>query len=475
MVDARCDPSFAAVPPFAGICTPADAVRVGLSVEECVSWLKRLHYVWRRLHENFTARITSEPLFELKTAFSHHGWLCAEHAGGLRTRVSELREPPLGLEVVPHEGLKWILDELRSAPDGATFCHGVYGVMLPALRDSIDAYLATTNRLADAPSVRILRFARWELDDLLAFGTQACRALPAENPSECESWKHSLLAALAAAGGLSGRDAPVGPVPPPHFSRQPWSYDRIPRRDARFHDPYNAGVNPESFLYDTRFSPRDKTLMLFYKRLREIDVPEMMASLLVESPDKPWGFHQAMARQLWDEARHSLMGEAGFAALQVDWRQIPVNFTWSLNLNTQLTPQERHAVLFFIEQGLMPRTGKRYEWEVAQEAGNALSMTFQDYDWADEVLHARIGRDWFVAEMPSQQDALTYGDRSYSRAVSDWASWKAQGLTEHANWWPDLYRAACARWGVDPDSKVLAFDTSYAEVRSDLKSFHTVS
>ena len=43
-----------------------------------------------------------------------------------------------------------------------------------------------------------------------------------------------------------------------------------------------------------------------------------------------------------------------------------INFTWSLALNTQLKPIERHAVLYFIEQGLMPKTGKRFEWEVGQ-------------------------------------------------------------------------------------------------------------
>jgi hypothetical protein len=180
-----------------------------------------------------------------------------------------------------------------------------------------------------------------------------------------------------------------------------------------------------------------------------------------------------MTRQLWDEARHALMGEVGFVTMGLDWSKlVRPDFTWSLGLNTKLTPKQRHAVLWFIEQGLMPKTGKRYEWEVAQEADNALSMTFQDYDWADEVLHARIGRDWYVEDMPSQGEALAYGDRAYSHAVSDWAFWKEQGLTDHKNWWPDLYRAACANWGVAPDPAVLAFDTSYNELRSDLKSYH---
>ena len=49
--------------------------------------------------------------------------------------------------------------------------------------------------------------------------------------------------------------------------------------------------------------------MMYYKRLREIDVPEMMASIIAETPGKPWGYYRDMTRQLWDEARHAMMGE----------------------------------------------------------------------------------------------------------------------------------------------------------------------
>ena len=152
-------------------------------------------------------------------------------------------------------------------------------------------------------------------------------------------------------------------VPDPFPLEQPFTYSNVPRRDRRFRDSYNAGANPEAFLYDQRFSPQDKTLMMFYKRIRELDVPEAMASILVElAQEKPREFHREMLRQLWDEARHAMMGEIGFAALGIDWSAIPINFTWSLNLNTQLDARRRHGVLFFIEQGLMTWTGKRYEW-----------------------------------------------------------------------------------------------------------------
>ena len=29
-------------------------------------------------------------------------------------------------------------------------------------------------------------------------------------------------------------------------------------------------------------------IMMFYKRMREIDVPELMAGIIAETPDKPW-------------------------------------------------------------------------------------------------------------------------------------------------------------------------------------------
>ena len=173
-------------------------------------------------------------------------------------------------------------------------------------------------------------------------------------------------------------------------SATPYVYDKVPRRDDRFPDPFNMAVNAEAFIWDAAYPPEPKLVMLFYKRLREIDVPEMMASIIAETPGKPWGYYHDMSRQLWDEARHAMMGEVGFVGLGLDWPSlVRINFTWSRGLNTQLTPIERHAVLYFIEQGLMPKTGKRYEWEIAGQTGIPLAQTFQDYDWADEVLHAR--------------------------------------------------------------------------------------
>ena len=59
------------------------------------------------------------------------------------------------------------------------------------------------------------------------------------------------------------------------------------------------GVNAEVFLYDEEMPTDPKTLML---------------AIISGTSKKKWGYYHDMTRQLWDEARHAMMGEAGFAA-----------------------------------------------------------------------------------------------------------------------------------------------------------------
>jgi hypothetical protein len=463
--------SYRDLPSLAGLCTMADAQRPGLSVEECVRRLKRFHYALKRLHEIFIARLTAEAIYELKMGFSLHAYYCAEHVAVLRARVGEMREPPLGLDIVPDENLAILFDEILAAPTTQELLLGIYEKAVPELIAGLEQHVAETNPLSDAPSIRVARFALLELGDLLAFGAKAIRQLVSEKERTASAkWIAMLDECLSAAGGLDGTDEPSGIQVKRHYSAKPYQYDGVPKRDERFPDPYNMAVNAEVFLYDPDYPPDPKVLMMYYKRIREIDVPEMMASIITETKGKPWGYYRDMTRQLWDEARHAMMGEVGFVNAGVDWRKVMVNFTWSLGLNTQLTAKERHGVLYFIEQGLMPKTGKRFEWETAREAHNYLSALFQDYDWADEVLHARVGRDWYVSQFENPKEAVDWGDRAWSKVLIGWRQWKDEGLTEHRNWWPDVYREYCQAQGLEPDKKVLGFSESYEATRADLKA-----
>jgi hypothetical protein len=390
-----------------------------------------------------------------------------------------MREPPLGLDVVPDANLEIFFDEIRSATTTEELLRGIYEKAVAALITALQKHVADTNPLADAPSVRVCRFALLELNDMAVYGKKAIDALtssprpspPKEEREKCDTWLKLLDDCIAAAGELDGSGKASGNKIVRLYSAKPFVYDKVPKRDERFPDPYNMGVNAEVFLYDEKMPADAKVLMMFYKRLREIDVPEMMASIIIETPNKPWQYYRDMTRQLWDEARHAMMGEVGFEKLGVNWPQnVMVNFTWSLGLNTQLTAIERHGVLYFIEQGLMPKNGKRYEWEVGLKSHCKLSALFQDYDWADEVLHARIGRDWYLKEFKNASEAVEYGDKCWSKVLMGWRQWRDQGLTQHRNWWGNCYSQACEKAGIKPDPAVLSYSTSYEEVRADLKN-----
>src|ERR1043166_992674 len=137
--------SYRSLPGLAGGCSMPEAMKPGISVEECVRRHKRYHYAFKRLHQIFTARITGESLYELKMAFSLHAHLCAEHTSAFRKRVGEMREPPLGLEAVPDPNLEIFFDEILAAPTTEELVLGLYERALPALKSALEHHLRDTN------------------------------------------------------------------------------------------------------------------------------------------------------------------------------------------------------------------------------------------------------------------------------------------------------------------------------------------
>ncbi|HXE14519.1 MAG TPA: hypothetical protein VN633_20500 [Bryobacteraceae bacterium] len=462
---------FAGLPPLVGLHSMEEAMTKGLTVQESVDRLKRIRWALKRLHGILIARLAAVPIYELKMAFSLHAYYCAEHVAGIAERVREMRQPPYGLTESPSAEIDIFFDEIEAAPDTSSLILGIYEEALPALVRSLRRLTKETNRLFDHPGYRLCRWILLEMEEVRDYGEKAVASLVRpEDRTAFAGWIELLRRISCSAGDLDGTAEPLKEPFERMFSAVPREYDGTPKRDERFKDPYNMGVNAEALLFDPDVDPLPKSIMLFFKRMREIDVPEVISSIIAEQPGRSWDYYLDMTRQLWDEARHAMMGEVGFASLGIDWSQVPVNLTWSLELNTKLTPRDRHAVLYTIEQGLMPKkNGKEYEWQVALRTSNRLTSLIQDYDWADEVLHARIGRRWLVPEFASQAEAQACGDKAWSQATANWAAWRDEGLTEHRNWWPEIYRAACRHWGMEPDAELLKYQTTYEDTRADLK------
>ena len=424
------------LPELAGVATYAEAARVGFSVDENVRRLLRFHWVERRLMGILVAHLTSEPIWEVKCALALHQWQSAEHVDALRRRITEMRNPAPRLDALPEPdasapALDAFLEQVDAAQDTGELLAGVYGILCPALADAYRDHVARTNPLVDYPTRRILKVALVDLEEAIAWS--------ANGVEERGEWMEHLRAYLAAAGGITG-DGEIEPVDPVRHAPRVVRHEFHPKRDARFHGRYNFEFAPHLVYNMADVPAEERNLALLCKRALEMDVPEMMASFITERTNQPWEFYRDYSRQLWDEARHAMMGTVALEARGVDWRrEIPLNVSFALRLNLHATPVERQMMLYAIEQSLMPgETGKRYEYETAVAAGDALSAYFHDYDWADEVLHAQIGRRVLKREGISSDEAR---ERARDIHEKTWAALEQyRHLDEQHDWWPAFVR-----------------------------------
>jgi len=91
-------------------------------------------------------------------------------------------------------------DEILAAPTTAALLISVYERRLPALDAALERYLADTNPLTDAPSRRVLRFARLEVADMLDYGRRSIASLVDRAArQELREWLELLEDCLAAA------------------------------------------------------------------------------------------------------------------------------------------------------------------------------------------------------------------------------------------------------------------------------------
>jgi hypothetical protein len=432
------------IPPLAGICSYAEAAQPGLSVDATVDRLKRCNYALRRLHEIATAHLPSTPEWEIKCALSLHLWLDAEHIGALRSRVAEMREPPLHLDAVPDERLRAAFEELLRCDGSAELLAGIYAAARSEILAAIDDHLQLLNPLFDYPTDRLLRTIAREQRQMLEWGREALAAVCADDDARlrAEQFEAHVRSCLASAGGICG----TGERPHAHdvsrtrWDGAPFEMDVLPRRDARFADPFNATAKVDEYYKDDSLPADERAWALAYKRLREMDVPEWMAPILFKTRGKPWEYYHEMSRQLWDEARHAMMGEVSLVALGIPFYAYPIDWAASVSLNTEFTPLEAHLILWRIEQDLMPgASGKRYEWSVAGLHDDPFFTALQDYDWADEVLHAQIGRRWLAGEFErAELQAVT------TRLLERWEP-RLEAYARRATgaeWWPELVSRA---------------------------------
>ena len=415
------------LPPYAGVASREDTRREGLSVAEATAILHRLAYVKQRLAIAAAAFLPSTPEWEAKGALALHGWLDAEHAAALYGRLAELREPAPGPGDIPDERLAVAMDNILTAETTAERIVGLYKLVREPLRAEIAGYLAATNPLCDQPTVRVVRTIAAEEDQIREWGEAALSSLPSTQ------WE-------------------------PRTYARPYRFDVTPARDERFRHVFDISTPADVVYLDDARPADERNAALMFKRVREMDVPEVIAGIVCErwaeernagGRGRPWAYYASMLRQMWDEARHAMLGQALLEAHGVEWQSLPINVTFSWKLGRFCTPVERHILLYAIEQSLMPKDrGKPYEHRVAVESGDRLSALFHDFDWADEVLHVEIARRCLRPELAGGlNEARQRADALWARITDALEREPLPGADPAAlgEWWPRFAKQVTGR------------------------------
>ncbi|APV48486.1 hypothetical protein BWI17_01555 [Betaproteobacteria bacterium GR16-43] len=128
---------------------------MGLSVKDRGEAVATLRHVHVELMEMLAQWTPSAPEMEVKLLFGEHIWNVAQHADALGKRAHELRLPPQH-SLPPVEPYAKLLAQVRAERDTARRLAAFYDALLPGLAKRYRDYLARTDALMDAPTVRIL-------------------------------------------------------------------------------------------------------------------------------------------------------------------------------------------------------------------------------------------------------------------------------------------------------------------------------
>jgi hypothetical protein len=436
-----------ALPSLAGVCTHEEGAKLGYNVQESVALLLRYAWINKRVMDMGLYWINPTPEWEMKEALSLHVYLAADHAAMMRNRISEMRNPAPKMNVPPNVVLDAFLDELLWAEDTLEKVIGVYGVLKPALLEAYREHYERANPLVDYPTRRILRTMIAEEEDAVAWGQAAIEAVAQTDDERLRSdiWHSHIEAYLNAAGGVNGlEEVSDAPLPESRVKGE-FKPDYMPQRDERFTLRENFVTAAHQVAGDPDMPIDEQTLGMMVIRTGEMNVPEAMAYMIAEQPGQPWDFFVDMTRQLWDECRHAMMGTVYFEQNGIDWKKdLALDPGFSIRLNLYMTPVEAHAVLYAIEQSFMRATfgGKKSEWERATEANDDLAKLYQDYDWADEVLHVYIGRKWCVGTSElSRKELMEMAQKRFTETES-LLNQNHINPEKQTNWWAALVRKA---------------------------------
>ena len=357
--------------------------------------LKRFFFCERSLLVSEAAWIPAVAPLDIKTSLARFIWQGAETADALRNRVFELRFPSRLLE---EQGADHALIELFSAvkdsPSVPAFLLSIGEVLLPALRDSFQAYLAASDDIADGPTHRFLSLALAEKAEQIGAFEQWGESALANNPELRDgalAWTQAIARRLSDVGGVgvgpSSSAAIAGPLP----GARAYAIPDRPARDTRFWPCrfYWPDVVDPVYPYGEGIQLQLRSAISHLNEVWAIENGGVMLSSFADI--LPWEWIHNSARWTYDESRHCRMGYERLMAWGLNPAEIPLG-TYIYESASGEDPIYRLGMLYFFETKNIRHKPARAQ--LFHAYGDAVSEHDMDFDWADETMHAGYGKHW---------------------------------------------------------------------------------
>ena len=373
--------------------------RARLMRQDSAQIIKRFLLCERALIINQAAWLPAIAPLEVKLALPRMLWEDAMAAKALQDRLQELQVRGQSMEVEEDTSLIQVFEETLHAPNPEAFVLSMARVFKPALLQAYQHYVSTTDELADAPTVRLLKQAILEKREQVQQLTRHAGKMLVTNPTrraEAETWVTELNRQLIAVGGLS-ITPPVSIETWPHpLKQRKFTIAESPARDVqfkvcRFYWP--ATIDP-----DFNNNNRLKTdLQNALNQFNQVWAVELAGTTLFAFADQlGWDFIFDMARWAYDKSRHSRMG---YERLH-NWGFKPSEIPLGSYINDSLKGQDpiyKLGMLYHFETKYSNNSAK---FNRAKKQHNI------EFNEADNATHTRFGHCWLTTLHNTQPNAI---------------------------------------------------------------------
>jgi hypothetical protein len=308
----------------------------------------------------------------------------AAHLGRLRELRAHNPERGLSPTIIK------IASELDHAQNTAEVIATVYLVVKKALLEAYRTHPDTTWNAFDNPTVKLMEAAIAPAARQVEWAEKFFETITTNSAANYEgwqAWRDYIAGLLESDGGVTGTgtkgEAPARPEP--HTLLLPWmECQRMPT--WQIFDP-SVDIEP-----NRKAEPEAHRLWRFKHYLNEMTAAETLGSILWMTPEMPWEYQHNVSRHLWDELRHSQLGQIRVQQLGLKIEDVP-QVVQIYNVMMTLPAVEQYALLTTVLEpnGMSEKVANREHWEEIQDEISAAAVS---YDWSDENFHVRWGKKW---------------------------------------------------------------------------------